>query len=135
MAKSKTSSSASSISIKNKNNRVGTKVARITAVAHQGPLPMASEFAAYEQVLPGSANRILRMAEKSLESEISLMRAARAADLIALLSGRLFLYVLVSVSVYLLVSDRPIGALLAGLAPIVSAIYGTFKKPDRQKGR
>lgn len=96
---------------------------------------MASEFAAYEQILPGSANRILKMAEKSLQAEIAGMRAAWVADLIALLTGRLFLYLLVGVAVYLLVTDRPIGALLAGLAPIVSAVYGTFKKSDKEKGR
>lgn len=89
---------------------------------------MASEFSAYEQVLPGSADRILRMAEKSLEAEVSSVRTANTAELIALLTGRLFLYVLVGVAVYLLMNDRPVGAFLAGLAPIVSAIYGAFSK-------
>jgi len=135
MAKDKKSSSASSLSKRSQSNPESARAARVTTIAHEGPLPMASEFAAYEQVLPGSANRILRMAEKSLEAELANMRAARVADLLALLSGRLFLYVLVGVSVYLLVTDRPVGALLAGLAPIVSAIYGTFKKPDGRKRR
>jgi uncharacterized membrane protein len=35
-----------------------------------GPLPSANEFSKYEQVLPGAADRILRMAEDSLKAEI-----------------------------------------------------------------
>lgn len=35
-----------------------------------GPLPAPEDFAAYEQTLPGSTNRILTMAEKSLDSRI-----------------------------------------------------------------
>lgn len=103
------------------------------AIAHQGPLPMATEFAAYEKVLPGSADRIITMAEKSLESEIADMRAERRADLFALVSGRAFLYLLLGVSVFLIIAGHPIAALLAGLAPIVSVIYGTFKSTRKEK--
>ena len=35
-----------------------------------GPLPSSKELAEYEQTLPGAADRILRMAEDSLHSEI-----------------------------------------------------------------
>lgn len=35
-----------------------------------GPLPSSKELAGYEQTLPGAADRILRMAEDSLHSEI-----------------------------------------------------------------
>lgn len=38
--------------------------------SHQGPLPPPEDFAAYEQALPGAADRIMRMAEKSLEARI-----------------------------------------------------------------
>lgn len=39
--------------------------ARITA--YSGPLPTAEQFAAYENVLPGAADRILGMAERAQE--------------------------------------------------------------------
>lgn len=103
------------------------------AITHQGPLPLASEFRAYERVLPGSADRIIKMAEKSLDSELADARAERRADLFALVSGRLFLYVLLGVSVFLVITDRPVAALLTGLAPIVSVIYGTFKSARKDK--
>lgn len=60
---------------KNKNHWPKTQVQqpnRATVVArtetqsllYAGPIPMASELAKYEQVCPGSANRIIVMAEK-----------------------------------------------------------------------
>lgn len=36
-----------------------------------GPLPPPEDFEAYERVLPGSTDRIITMAEKSLDSRIS----------------------------------------------------------------
>lgn len=44
---------------------------QVAAFMHSGPLPAVSEFAGYNQVLPGAADRILSMAEKSLDMEIS----------------------------------------------------------------
>ncbi len=37
---------------------------------YSGPIPPASEFAKYEHVLPGSADRIIAMAEASLKGQI-----------------------------------------------------------------
>jgi uncharacterized membrane protein len=37
------------------------------SVSYQGPLPTSREFAGYEQVLPGAANRILAITEKEAE--------------------------------------------------------------------
>lgn len=46
----------------------------LTSMTHMemtsGPLPSSKELAGYERTLPGSADRILRMAEDSLRSEI-----------------------------------------------------------------
>lgn len=39
---------------------------------HQGPLPMAIEFAEYDRILPGSAERILKMAENQAAHRQSL---------------------------------------------------------------
>ena len=39
---------------------------------HSGPLPPAEEFEKYENVCPGAADRILSMAEKSLEHRLSM---------------------------------------------------------------
>lgn len=42
---------------------------------HAGPLPPASEFAAYERTLPSSAERILRMAERQQEHRLAYEKA------------------------------------------------------------
>ncbi len=39
--------------------------------SYSGPLPAPEDFAAYEKVLPGSTDRIISMAEKSLDSRIN----------------------------------------------------------------
>jgi uncharacterized membrane protein len=37
------------------------------SVSYEGPLPTSREFAGYEQVLPGAADRILTITEKEAE--------------------------------------------------------------------
>ena len=53
-----------------------TAVMQTAAMIRSAPLPAPREFKGYEAVLPGAADRILRMAEKDQDSLI----AARAAD-------------------------------------------------------
>lgn len=53
-----------------------TAVMQTAAMIRSAPLPAPHEFKGYEAVLPGAADRILRMAEKDQDSLI----AARAAD-------------------------------------------------------
>lgn len=47
---------------------------------HRGPLPTASEFTSYEAALPGSADRILRMAESAQKHSQELSSQALTAD-------------------------------------------------------
>lgn len=50
-------------------NAVGTKKSGISAAAkisYEGPLPPSSEFERYNFIVPGAAERILAMAERSL---------------------------------------------------------------------
>jgi uncharacterized membrane protein len=44
------------------------------AASYQGPLPPAEQVRSYEQVLPGSFDRILRMAERQQEHRMELER-------------------------------------------------------------
>lgn len=44
-------------------------------VERSGPLPTVDEFGGYERILPGAADRILRMAEKSMEASHESTRA------------------------------------------------------------
>lgn len=48
--------------------------------SRSAPLPTVAEYEGYERVLPGSADHIVTMAEKSLDSQIEDTRAARAIE-------------------------------------------------------
>lgn len=58
----------------------GIDLNAIAIAARSGPLPSVEEYAGYERVLPGAADRILAMAEKSLDIEISDRKAATAME-------------------------------------------------------
>ena len=104
---------------------------------HQGPLPPAADFAAYNKVLPGSADRILMMAEREQMATIGLRRLDWTSQFISMLLGKSFLYFLVGATVFLIIKGKPIEALLTGVAPIASIIYSTFfgdkKAKDKEK--
>lgn len=57
-------------------DETGTGVAAAITYSRSAPLPTVEEYAGYERVLPGAADRILTMAEKALDIEA----ADRAAD-------------------------------------------------------
>jgi uncharacterized membrane protein len=58
------------------NNHLEPKARLIATATYQGPLPDPMAFNAYNQILPGSADRILKMAEKAQDAEVEGMRAA-----------------------------------------------------------
>lgn len=49
-------------------------------ISYSGPIPPASEFAKYEETLPGSGNRIISMAEVSLEHSINIESRSLSAE-------------------------------------------------------
>lgn len=53
-----------------------------------GPVPRPADLAAYEQTLPGAADRILRMAEKSLDSQIATDKSLAEGDVQAVKRGQ-----------------------------------------------
>lgn len=53
-----------------------------------GPVPRPADLAAYDQTLPGAADRILRMAEKSLDSQIATDKALAEGDVQAVKRGQ-----------------------------------------------
>lgn len=53
----------------------------VQAQHHSGPLPAPQTLAGYESVLPGSAERILVMAEKNQDARIKLDMAQLEADI------------------------------------------------------
>lgn len=58
-----------------------TTLTETRVTAHAGPMPAPDTLDGYERVLPGSAERILRMAEKQQEGRLQLERMQLQADI------------------------------------------------------
>ncbi len=103
---------------------------------YRSPLPPADEIAAYERAYPGTADRLISMAEIDQRAEIDEVRFQQRAKFAVDIFSQLFLFGLVGAAVFLAVNDKPLEAFFAGLAPIVIAIYANTRKrppePDDQ---
>ncbi len=117
---------------RNNNNQQEQRVTHVARMHHEGPLPLASEYAAYNRGHKGSAHRILKMAEKALDAEISNMKADKHTEFISMLLGRFFMYALLVAAVILVLFGKPEAAAFAAIPPVVSALYGTFKPSDEK---
>jgi len=107
----------------------------------QGPIPPVEDFAGYERILPGAADRILKMAENQAGHRQTLERRALAGDLVKAMMGTVLAYITfagaMGGAVYLLANDKP----LYGLAALVTAlgaafgpkIYADFIQPKRSE--
>lgn len=84
----------------------------------QGDLPSAETVEAYEQVLPGAADRILAMLEEQsthrMRMERTLVESAAHTERLGQLLGLAFVLVVFLISTWLITSDHPVpGTLLA----------------------
>ena len=96
---------------------------------HAGPIPSPQTMAAYEQLLPGSANRILAMAESQLAHQQTIeadqlgvvkerMRWDAGSDLLGTTSALVVSTLLIAGGTYATVSGHPV----AGSSTITTTI-------------
>ncbi|MGE0853628.1 MAG: DUF2335 domain-containing protein [Hyphomicrobiaceae bacterium] len=87
-------------------------VLREERLHYQGPLPRPEDFAAYERVLRGAADRILKMAENQATHRQGMERRALGGDIVKSMMGTILAYITFAGSmygaVYLLLHDKPI---------------------------
>ena len=80
--------------------------------SYQGPIPRPQDFAEYERVLPGAADRILKMAENQATHRQGMERSALRGDIAKSMMGTVLAYITFAGSmygaVYLLLNDKPI---------------------------
>ena len=108
--------------------------------AYRGPLPSPADFSGFEQVLPGAANRILRMAEQRQRAEIENQQVIARAEARAFVSASWavsFLpWVLAALTVGLLIAGESGAAAMTALGTAISAgpqiIAAT--RPARKQG-
>jgi uncharacterized membrane protein len=119
----------------------GQLVQHAQQTIYQGPLPRPEDFEAYDRVLRGAADRILRMAEKQAAHRQELESRALKGDLMKAMMGTILAYITFGGSmfgaVYLLLHDKPIQSLAALVVALGSAfgpkIYVDFIQPKPEQ--
>lgn len=80
--------------------RGNAQVVQHTQTLHQGPLPRPEDFQAYERVLRGAADRILKMAENEATHRQGLESRALMGDLVKSMMGTILAYITFGGSMY-----------------------------------
>ena len=70
------------------NNSSRHLVAITTKVSNSGPLPPAQELARYDAVVPGAADRIIKMAEKQMEHRHAMEQKIVEGSIASVAQGR-----------------------------------------------
>jgi len=117
----------------------GGKVITTThGVFYSAPLPPASEFERYEKVLPGSADRIIKLAENQSSHRRFIEKVLVFSDSIKSFSGLIFGLIIAISGIlsgaYLIINDKSTQGLVALVVPL-GTIVGAFiyqkKKEDK----
>jgi uncharacterized membrane protein len=92
--------------------------------AYSGPLPPSAELSGYNEIVPGAAERIILMAEKSQDHQIYMERTAIAAQKRESLVGQIFALVIslsaFGTAVLMAVMGHPTVAGVIGGSTVVS---------------
>lgn len=83
----------------NKKEEVKEAIMVIRSETYSGPIPPPRALAEYEQIQPGAADRILKMAEKQQDHRMSLEKQAVLGQLQQSKRGQLFGFIIVFVCV------------------------------------
>lgn len=102
---------------------------RITASSFSGPLPPPEVLAAYEEALPGSAERIIRMAEEQGSHRREMEKQEITANIKSQTRGQYLAFVLAFIvslgGIYLLATGHGVEGLVALLTPL-AGLVGLF---------
>lgn len=125
-----------SVQASGKNDN-GQEVKLVHQEAYQGPLPHPDLLVKYEEIIPGSAERILSMAEKEqqhrhqLENEVIKKEIAQKGR--GLYFGFTLALLIIVVGAYLLVIDKSLqgfSLILGSIAMIIAPFF--FNKNNNQ---
>ena len=125
------------------DRQVGVQFTETKTTLHQGPLPTPDDRAAYNAVLPGCAERILRCVEIPFElatsqhdHRIALEKKVIQSDIrrgwAGIVLGGVIALTAVGGGVYLVANDKSAEGVTAIVAP-VTGIAGVFVYSDRAR--
>ena len=125
-----------------KNNKQNQQIIQMSG-QYSGPLPIPSHLEQYEQILPGAADRIIRMAEKQSEHRQELEKRVIKSDTRNSLAGLIFGFIIGIVGIvrgaYLISIGQIIEGSIFGGGTIVSLvgtfIYGSQKRQKERQSR
>ncbi|MGD9670774.1 MAG: DUF2335 domain-containing protein [Hyphomicrobiaceae bacterium] len=110
---------------------------RLLSTSFSGPIPPATEFEKYEAVLPGAADRILKMAETQAQHRHSLesfvVRASAFSSLVGTISALIIVLAGFAGGVYLILNGFSVQGFVALFGPL-AAIVGAFLYRERGQG-
>ena len=115
----------------------------IEATFRSGPLPIPEELAAYNEIIPGAAERILQMAEDEQNFRHDISKDTNTSTFSAIKRGQIFALIIsivcVSGTVLLGYFDQPWPATVLGGASLVSITkilieqwHGNNDKPEKE---
>jgi uncharacterized membrane protein len=116
-----------------------TSALQFQAEIHTGPIPAAGEIGEYERILPGSADRIIKMAEKEQAHRHQLQLRGQSHRLGITFVGQLFAFLMgisgIAGGVYLVKSDKPItgfGVFFTSLATLMGVFFYSRRRSAPQ---
>lgn len=105
-------------------------ISAIQKTAYSGPLPHPDDFAGYEKILPGSAERILAMAEREQESRICNNGKLLATQKRGQWMAFLLVFFMILAAVYLAVQGHggvSIALITSAMVSVASVFIGRRK--------
>jgi len=119
---------------------LGQSMPIVQVQAHAGPIPAPEVIAGYEKVLPGSADRIIKMAEKEQAHRQKLERRNQLFQTGLTFIGQLFAFSMgmagVAGGVYLVNNNKSIagfGVFFTSLGALVGIFFYNRKRPSQTK--
>jgi len=128
------------IESKQELNAVVEQAVKIVIQKYSGPLPLPDMFKKYDQVVPGAAERILKMAENQSNHRIRMEGKVIDSDIKNRKIGQVFAFIICVLALiiggFLIYSDKNasgLSVILTSLAGIIGIfIYGTYKKSQER---
>lgn len=102
----------------------------LTATAYQGPVPPPEQMEAFERVLPGSANRILAMAEGHAKNRWLNDRNLRVTSILGQVFAFVVVLILLAGGFYLSFTGKPWPG-LGTVAGTVASIVWAFRRASK----
>jgi uncharacterized membrane protein len=118
-------------------------IAAIRSTSFSGPIPPPEMLKGHNEVLPGAADRILKMAENQNKHRIAMEASVAASDMKraghGLLAGLLVTSLLILCATWCILSGHDAAGGTLGTATIIGLagvfVYGTITRKDERRKR